>query len=163
MSAQRRQLLLLAERVGTVDADLGSATAQAWLVSAVDALAHAVVDLADGKSAATIEVPVLALDPAVHDEVEADRASCAAAASDLRQGHVALTTALEAPDGIPPGLATDTVRSMSVLASALQDLAAHPSSSDHQRSVRAGAHRSIRTAYRLVQPAGSPGTSPKRA
>ena len=140
MSVQQRRLLLLAEQVGTVDADLGSATAQAWLVSAVDALAHAVVDLADGKRAATIEVPVLALDPFAHDEVEADRASCAAAASDLRRIHVALAAALEAPDGVPLGLPADTVRSLSVLAGALQDLATNTSSTDQQRSEIGRAH-----------------------
>ncbi|MGB3257181.1 MAG: hypothetical protein WBG89_07650 [Ornithinimicrobium sp.] len=161
MKTRQQRLLLLAEQVGSIDADLGSATAQAWLVSAVDALAHAVVDLADGKQSATIEVPVLALDSSSHEDLEADRASCAAAASQARRAHVALTSALEAPDGIPQGLAADTIRSLSVLAGALQDLATHPSSSDHERSVRAGAHRSLRTAYRLVQPAGSSGTVPK--
>ncbi|MGB3764711.1 MAG: hypothetical protein WA966_15985 [Ornithinimicrobium sp.] len=161
MSARQERLLLLAEEVGGIDADLGSAVAQAWLVSAVDALAHAIVDLADGKHAATIGVPVLALESSSHEELEADRASCAAAASDVRRAHVALTSALEAPDGIPPGLAADTTRSLSVLAGALQDLATNPSSSEHERSVRAGAHRSIRTAYRLVQPAGATGTVPK--
>ncbi|MGC1208167.1 MAG: hypothetical protein WA880_09475 [Ornithinimicrobium sp.] len=161
MSVQQRRLLLLAEQVSMVDADLGSATAQAWLVSAIDALGHAIIDLADGKSAATIDVPVLAFDLSRHDEGEVDRASCAAGAADLRRAHVSLTCALTQPDGIPPGLASDTVRALSVLAGALQDLAAHPCTADHQRSVRAGAHRSIRAAYRLVQPVGVSGISPK--
>lgn len=160
MSGQQRGLLLLADQISLIDAEVGSATAQAWLASTVDALAHAVVDLVDGKEAATVDVPVVALDLTGHGEGEPDRASCAAAAADLRRAHVTLTSALAQPDGIRSGLAADTVRSLSVLSGALQDLATHPANVEHQRSVRAGAHRSIRAAYRLVQP-GEHSASPR--
>ncbi|MGB3830029.1 MAG: hypothetical protein WA962_14770 [Ornithinimicrobium sp.] len=160
MNSQQR-LLLLADEVASIDADLGSTSAQAWLVAAIEALAHAVVDLADGKGAASVDVPVLALDTVVRDDDGADRASCAAAAAHLRRARVTLGDALAEPDGIPPGLAADTMSSFSVLAGALQDVATEPAGAQRQRSVRAGAHRSIRAAYRLVQPAGVPGPSPK--
>ncbi len=160
MSANRR-LLLLADEVAGIDADLGSAQADAWLVAAVDALAHALVDVADGAPSLTVSTPVRAL-PAGHDrDAPADRASCAAAATQLRRARAIMVSAVISDPAIYPDLdgapqatiAEDVGHALDMLASALQDVASEPGVDRHQ-AVRAQAHRSVRSAYRLVQPHG---------
>lgn len=151
MSADPR-LLHLADEVSTVDAHLGSQNAQAWLVAALDGIAHALVDVFDGKNTPTRAVPVVAINGAARGEDQADRASCAAAATQLRHSHRLVSSALVQPDGIPPGLASDVISAMALLASALQDIATEPPGAHRQPAVRAGAHRSIRAAYRLTTP-----------
>ncbi|HKJ12585.1 MAG TPA: hypothetical protein VJ976_09410 [Ornithinimicrobium sp.] len=151
------RLAALAEQVCSVYADVGPATAQAWVVAATDALAHALVDLSDGREHFTRDTPVRALPllcptPAEPREGRVDRASCAAAAAHLRGVQHQLRPLLAAPGGIPAGARADTARALDLLAGALEELAAEPPASARATAVRAGAMRAIRTAYRLLQP-----------
>ena len=158
-------LATLAEDVSEVYADVGPATAQAWVVAAVDALAHALVDLADGRACFTRHTPVRALplleagSPDAADR-HVDRASCAAAAGRLRRVEYATRRVLGGPGGVPRGAGADTLRALSLVAGALEDLAAEPATRAPTSAVRASALRAVRTAYRLVQPERPAAPSP---
>jgi len=149
-----------------VYADVGPATSQAWVVAAVDALTHALVDLADGREELTRHTPVQALPLVRSDGVQpdnhVDRASCAAAAARVRSIQSAARSLLTGPGGIPDGIAADTARALDLMGEALEDLAGEPAHSARAGAVRASALRVVRSAYRLVQPAGPPpdGTEP---
>ena len=163
---RRQGLATLADEVADVYADVGPATAQAWLVAVVDALAHALVDLADGREQLTHHTPVRAL-PLLRNrsdgqqETHVDRASCAAAAASVRHIQASARPLLTRPGGIPPGVAADTARAIDLLGAALEDLAGEPADSPRANAVRAGAMRAVRSAYRLVQPVGPPPQDPK--
>ncbi len=160
MSAKHR-LLLLADEVAGINADLGSAQADAWLVAAIDAVTHALVDVADDAASLTISTPVHVVPAGNDSESPADRASCAAAATALRRAHATLLSAVASrdhaqPDATPtspPGIEDEVGQALDMLANALQDVASEPGAERHQ-AVRAQAHRSVRAAYRLVQPHG---------
>ncbi len=157
----RHRLLFLADEVAVIDADLGSAHADAWLVAAIDALAHALVDVADDAATVTISTPVQTVPPSHDRDSLADRASCAAAATQLRRAHVTMRSALSArTNSAATTIADDVGHALDMLATALQDVACEPGADRHQ-AVRAQAHRSIRAAHRLLQPDGqSPGPTP---
>ncbi len=161
MVSMRHRLLLLADEVAVIDADLGSAHADAWLVAAIDALAHALVDVADDAQTLTISTPVHAVVLGHDRDSLADRASCAAAATQLRRAHATMRSAVAARTIVTsdtaltntavPSIADDVGRALDMLATALQDVASEPGADRHQ-AVRAQAHRSVRAAHRLMQP-----------
>ena len=160
MSANQR-LLVLADEIAGINADLGSSHADAWLVAAVDGVAHALVDIADSAPSLTVSTPVSAV-PSGHDnDSTADRASCAAAATQLRRAHTILVNTVichhsshpDLADAPQERIANDVGHALDMLATALQDVASEPGIDRHQ-AVRAQAHRSVRAAYRLVQPHG---------
>lgn len=161
MSGNQR-LLLLAGEVAVINADLGSAHADAWLVAAIDAVAHALVDVADGAPSLTVSTPVRDVPLGAKSDSCADRASCAAAATQLRRARRALLSAAAYGSAQPtaltttsaPGITENVEHALDMLATALQDIASEPGV-DHHQAVRAQAHRSVRAAYRLVQPTNS--------
>lgn len=142
------RLLVLADDLATVHADVGEARTHAWLAAAVDALCHALVDLADGRGSAGRRTPVPQL-PGGGGEV--DRASCAAAAATMRRVRALTAAAVTGPDGIPGGLAEDTVRALDQLADALQVLAG-ASDAAQVSAARPGVHRTLRRCHRMLQP-----------
>lgn len=171
MNAKNR-LLLLADDVAGIDADLGSSQADAWLAAAIDAVTHALIDVADDAPSPTITTPVLDFPGDHGTDSPADRASCAAAATALRRAHASMTSLVASHDqtclsatgtsdsGIThtnmagTGIADDVSTALEMLANALQDVASEPGADRHQ-AVRAQAHRNVRAAYRLMQPHGN--------
>lgn len=149
----RNALLMLADEISVIHADLGSVPADAWLVAAIDALTHAVVDVADGAENLTVRTPVQSLPKGHNREDFADRASCAAAATQLRRAQATVRSLATGRTTATTGTIDDIVDALDMLATALQDVASEPGSDRHQ-SVRAQAHRSIRGAHRLLQPDG---------
>lgn len=139
-------LLVLADEVASVHAEVGTSALHSYLAAAVDAVAHALVDLADGREhPSTPTVPEEL--PGGGEQVGA--ASCAAAAATLSSVQRRARRVLTGPDGIPPGLAEDTVEALGVLAGALQDLAGRGG----LRAVQPTAHRAVRRCHRMLQPA----------
>lgn len=149
-----QRLLVLADEVGLVHAEVGDAVTHAWLAAAIEALAHALVDLSDGRSAASTRTLPRALPP---DDTGLGRPSCAAAAATLRTVHTRVSDILTGPDGVPVGLAQDTMRALGVLADALQDLATAADEA-HLQAVRPTAHRAVRRCHRLLQPGSTVGS-----
>ncbi|MGB7449541.1 MAG: hypothetical protein WA892_10485, partial [Ornithinimicrobium sp.] len=99
---RRAGLATLAARLSDVYPDIGPAAAQAWVVAAVDALVHALVDLADGRNHFTQHTEVRALPLLERQHTRApdpqvDRASCAAAAAEVRQVQHAARPLLSEP------------------------------------------------------------------
>lgn len=141
-------LLVLADDLATVHADVGEPRTHAWLAAAVDALCHALVDLADRRATAAVRTPVPHL-PGGGGEV--DRASCASAAATLRRVRAGTAAAVTGPDGIPAGLADDTVRALDQLADALQVLAGARDAAE-VAAARPGLHRTLRRCHRRLQP-----------
>jgi hypothetical protein len=142
------RLLVLADELATVHADVGGARTDAWLAAAVDALCHAFVDLADGRDSPSVQSPVPHL-PGGGGEV--GRPSCAAAAATLRRVRAAAAEVVRGPDGIPPGLAQDTVCALDQLADALQALAGAGDAAQ-VAAARPGVHRTLRRCHRMLQP-----------
>ncbi|MGB5953074.1 MAG: hypothetical protein WBG57_11265 [Ornithinimicrobium sp.] len=144
-----RALLLLAEQVAGVDADLGSETSQAWFTAAIDSLAHALVDLSDGRAQAT--TASAAPTPTYPGEKpEYDRASCAAARAELTSVRRALSEALAGEERREQHLGEHIDNCLDLLISALGEIAAHDPHEANGRT--ATAHRSLRAAFRVVQP-----------
>lgn len=164
----RVRLLRLAQDVAGEDADLGDPLAQHRLTVVVDALAHALVDLADGRTAPTQS---LRWPPrseglrrgVVVDGVRSgtdDRASCSALAARLRR--VAAVLDGPWPDPAPTGPLLDRVRQAAgVLADCLQDhavaLVTATTAAGRAECDRA-VLRGLGTAYELLQTGpGAPG------
>lgn len=161
----RTRLLRLADGVAGEDADLGDPLAQARLTVVVDALAHALVDLADGRTAPTQTVPWPPREDALRrprdpraSEGGDDPASCVALAARLRTVGVALDEVTGEAGGAqaPGGALPDRVRqAVAALASALQDhaagIAAATSTADRAEADRT-ILRGLRTAYELLSP-----------
>jgi len=156
---RRAGLAALAEQASQVYADVGPAAAQAWMVAAVDALAHALVDLADDRADFTrhTQVHALRLLGAPHggDDDGVDRASCAAAATELRRLRHEAQELLVGPGACTTKAGQRATRAMDLLVGALDDLAAVPPGDARAGITRAAAMRGIRSAYRLLQPEGS--------
>ncbi len=142
------RLLVLADDLAEVHADVGEARTHAWLAAAVDALCHALVDLADGRVSPGVRTPVPHL-PGGGGDV--DRASCAAAAATLRRVRTVTVGTVTAADGVPAGLAEDTVRALDQLADALRVLAG-TSDAAQVAAARPGVHRTMRRCHRMLQP-----------
>lgn len=141
-------LLVLADEVSSVHAEVGDSATHTYLAAAVDAVAHALVDLADGREHPSTPTTPEDL-PGGGEQVGA--ASCAAAATALRSVQLRARRLLTGPDGIPPGLAADTVEALGVLAGALQDLAGAGQPQQRQ-AVLPTAHRAVRRCHRILQP-----------
>lgn len=140
-------LLLLADEVAGVHAEVGAVVTHAYLAAAIDAVAHALVDVADGRSTPSTATVLQDLPPGGE---EIGSASCAAAAAALRRVQLRADHLLTGPDGIPPGLASDTVEALGVLADALQDLAA--AGGERPQAARPTAYRAVRRCHRMLQP-----------
>ncbi len=152
-ATRQTHLLVIADRISTLDADIGAEAAQATFVATIDALTHSLVDLADGRTSQRASVPIAAhgIVAAADDRVaEADRASCAAAAVELRRVRYRLPAVLGHGAELEPGLATNTLRAAALLAEALQELADLSPGDPRSRTVRATAHRAIASAHRLL-------------
>lgn len=147
-SAPAPALLLLADEVAGVHAEVGAAATHAYLAAAIDAVAHALVDVADGRSEASTATTPRELPPG-GEEVGA--ASCAGAGAALRSVQLRAGRLLSGPDGIPAGLASDTVQALGVLADALQDLST-ASADGRLPAVRPTAYRAVRRCHRMLQP-----------
>lgn len=142
---------MLADEVGSVHAEVGDVRAHGYLAATVDALAHALVDLGDGRDQPTTSTPLTPL-PGGPGEVVAS--SAAAAAATLRRVHAQVSAALAGPDGIPPGLAGRVLAVLADLAQTLQWLATTAGSADPDQQ-RARLHRDLLAAHRCLQPAGT--------
>ncbi|MGB3187301.1 MAG: hypothetical protein WBB15_15715 [Ornithinimicrobium sp.] len=150
MDDQRRLLLLLAEQVARLDADLGNLSAQAWFTAAIDSLAHALVDLSDGRSEATRASATPGTASTEHADPARDRASCAAARAELAAVRWALTDIRLRHDGARCELGEHTESSLDLLIAALGEAAAPTA---HEVSgPPPSAHRNLRAAFRLLQP-----------
>lgn len=147
-------LLMLADEVASVHAEVGDAATHTYLAAAVDAVAHALVDLADGREHPSTPTTPVDL-PGGGEQVGA--ASCAAAAATLGSVRLRARHLLTRPDGIPPGLAQDTVEALGVLAGALQDLAG-AGSQKPLPAVQPAAHRAVRRCHRMLQPGSTLGS-----
>lgn len=160
-SRYRARLLRLADGVAGEDADLGDPLAQERLGVVVDAIAHVLVDLADGRSAPTQALTFPPRPDAHRREPrrgDGDPASCAATAAALRRAEAELA-ALAGPEADPTAdLVTRARQALATLAGGLQDhaqqMSPHPSvaaRADADRSLM----RSLRTAYDLVRADGA--------
>lgn len=147
-------LLLLADEVSCVHAEVGDVATHNDMAAAIDALAHALVDLADGRAHPSTHTVAPEL-PGGGEQVQP--ASCAAAAATLRGVQLRAGRLLAGPDGIPPGLAGDTVEALGVLAGALQELAG-AGGSTRLGAVRPTAHRAVRRCHRMLQPGSTLGS-----
>lgn len=147
-AADPRRLLLLADDLASVHAEVGEARTHAWLAAAVDAASHAVVDLADGRlspSTATSVPP----ESGAHGHI--GRPSCSAAAASLRRVRSEVLRLTPCPPHPSSTLRTDLLQCLADLADALQRLAvATPGSGT--RSVLPGVHRTLRRCHRCLQP-----------
>ncbi|MDQ3357329.1 MAG: hypothetical protein M3424_04345 [Actinomycetota bacterium] len=127
--ATRIQWLRLADAVAGMDADTGDPAVQAELSAAVEAIAHALVDLADGAAAPTVPVSTSVPEPGLSDEPptasRADRllaldvASCSALGARLRQVSLRVSQG-QATD---PSLADAVTSAAAALSAALQSFA----------------------------------------
>ncbi|CAN5368524.1 hypothetical protein BH23ACT6_BH23ACT6_18700 [soil metagenome] len=145
----QRRLLLLAAQVATLDADLGSEAAQAWFTAAIDSLAHALVDLSDGRTQATTAVAT-PTPASPTGNPERDRASCAAARAELAAVRLALAEIGAGQDRAGSDLVEHTEDCLQFLIAALSEtataLGADPSGPSPS------AHRNLRAAFRILQP-----------
>lgn len=147
----RSRLLVIAEEVSAVHAEIGDARAHGYLAATIDALAHALVDLGDGCSEPTRVTPLRAL-PGGSDLVVPS--SAVAAAVTLRRARAEAGVALGGPDGIPAGLAREVLSVLADLAATLQWVGTTPAAPD-PTGHRARVHRDLRRAHRRLQPAGT--------
>lgn len=151
-------LLQLADRLAGVQADLGDRTLQAWFDTCVDALGHAVVDLADGAASPAVPAPAPRTEGSVEAGGRGDAGSCSAAAAELHTLLRALR-AVDLPAAAAP-FAGEVCRAAGAVAHALQRYAqdlrgAAPGGSapaDRQRLLRV-----LRTAVSAVSPSGASG------
>ncbi|MBW8173648.1 hypothetical protein K0651_11385 [Ornithinimicrobium sp. Arc0846-15] len=141
-----KAILLLVDQVQDVHADLGEPRIQATFDAVIDALGHALVDLADGAQApssttSVVDVPgpALALDPV----------SCSAAAAHLAQIAAALKRLGPPSTGASLGCAVD-----SVLDGLVIDLqrCAEPADPHNRARTRAQFHRQLRAWLAKLQP-----------
>lgn len=165
-TSARVRLLRLADDVAGEDAELGDPLAQQRLGVVVDALAHALVDAADGRVGPTQALPWpprserLRRAPAGASRPTGgdDPASCSALAARLRRLHEALADPVEGADPAHTPLLDRVRRAVDVLAGALQEhvvaLACATSAADRADADRA-VLRGLRTAYLLLQPDGA--------
>lgn len=148
LSTRRSRLCLVAEEIGTLHAEVGDVRAHGYLAAALDALAHALVDLSDGLPAPTTVTPVSSLPGRSAAVVPS---SCAATAAALRRARADVGPALAGADGIPDGFAADVLDVLDDLAETLQWLAG----TGADTVVAARLHRDLRRAHRRLQPAGT--------
>lgn len=148
-STRGSALLVLAQEVAAVHAEVGDDVAHGYLAAAVDALAHALVDLADGASEPSTSTPLAPL-PGRPGAVGA--LSCSAAAATLHRARGRVLTAVTGSDGIPPGLAPAVVGVCADLAEALQRVA-DPDRGPEDR--RARLRRDLLSAHRRLQRGGT--------
>jgi hypothetical protein len=148
-TAAAGRLLVLADELATVHAEVGEARTHALLLAVVDSTCQALVDLADGRRAPTVPTPV----PPVPDSWSGtlERGSCAAAAAALRSAHAEATRALSGEVGTPEGLAGATLLALEEAGEALRELAG---ATDDGQLVAAlpRVHRTLRRCHRRLQP-----------
>lgn len=147
----QRRLLLLAEQMARLDADLGNESAQVWFTTAINSLAHALIDLSDGRSHATrAGTAPRSTSPTGHGDHTRDRASCSAARAELATARLTLTRIQSAQDGAWSDLGERTTGSLDLLIAALGESAAR---AGHDAcGPPPSTHRKLHAAFRLLQP-----------
>ncbi len=113
------RLLVTAEQIADLDAELGDPRAQAWLELVVERLAHAVVDVATGAAGHPRPFAGPGIRAATQRSTPVDRASCSAAAAQLHQA----AAVLNALPAAPAGQAATVARALDAVARALQRFA----------------------------------------